>query len=169
MSRNFIDRLDATWDRWAQIPHSTLRRYMWINMALFGAFVAFILFVYKPFPTICYLKPGGWFMEPAAPFYFWLPGIWFFAAAIHFFVVSSLTVDEDWAVAKSREMRAKSVDFSHMSSIMDRQWDGDDSVTSPVDPRRKSDPFGKPLKSKSKPKSQPTSETSESNDKSDKT
>ncbi len=153
MAMNFIDRLDAAWNRWATIPRAKLRRRMWINMALFGAFLAFILFVYKPFAPICFIKPGGWFVAPGSWFYFWLPAVWFFAAAIHFFIVSSLTVDEDWAVAKSREMRAKSVDFSHMSSIMDRQWDGDDSVTSPADPRRRSDPFGRPLKSKSKPES----------------
>lgn len=150
MIGRLIDQMDEAWQRWLQMPHAVLKRYFKINLLLWLALALFVLFVYKPFPDICYIKPAGWFKASGAWFYFWLPALWFFAVAIHFFVVSALTVDEEWAVLRSREMRAKSVDFAHMNSIMDRQWDGDDSVISPADPRRKSDAFGNALPDKKK-------------------
>jgi len=161
---NLIDRLDEAWQRWLLIPPSRLKRVFWMNALLWLALALFILLVYKPFPDICFIKPAGWFKAPGSLFYFWLPAIWFFIVAVHFFVVSALTVDEDWAVARSREMRAKSVDFSHMNSIMDRQWDGDDSVISPADPRRKSDAFGKPLPGKKPAAGKPVDERTRQRD-----
>lgn len=116
---------------------------MWIHIGLLAAFVLTVLAL-KPFPQLCFLKPSGWFLAPGSLMYFWLPAIWAFIVLIHFFVVSALTVDERKAVLKSREIRAKSVDFSHMKSIMGRQWEGDDSVVNPADPRRKKDYLDRP-------------------------
>lgn len=55
---------------------------------------------------------SGWF--------FWLALSWIMALVIHFCIVKSIMVDEDWADERARDLRIKSYDYKHIHAIRDR-------------------------------------------------
>jgi uncharacterized membrane protein len=48
---------------------------------------------------------------------FWPLLAWFFIAAIHFFIVKSMEVDDEWADAKADKLRRDAYDFQHVREI----------------------------------------------------
>ncbi|NIP25088.1 MAG: hypothetical protein GWN81_11250, partial [Phycisphaerae bacterium] len=52
---------------------------------------------------------SGWF--------FWLALTWVMLIVIHFCIVKSIDVDEDWADERARDLRIKSYDYKHIAAI----------------------------------------------------
>lgn len=48
---------------------------------------------------------------------FWPLGVWFMVAAVHFFIVKSMSVDNDWADEKADRIRRDAYDFQHVREI----------------------------------------------------
>lgn len=48
---------------------------------------------------------------------FWPLGVWFMIAAVHFFIVKSMAVDNDWADGKADRIRRDAYDFQHVREI----------------------------------------------------
>ena len=59
---------------------------------------------------------------------FWLFAAWAVGLAIHFFVASSMDVNEAWIDDKAEELRSRSYDFDHIRDIRDRIEQRDDSI-----------------------------------------
>ena len=51
----------------------------------------------------------GWF--------FWIAITWVMILVIHFCIVRSIDVDEDWADERARDLRLKSYDYRHIDAI----------------------------------------------------
>ena len=73
---------------------------------------------------IAELIGGNWW-------HFWPMMTWTVLLAIHYFIASSLAIDEDWAADKSIDVRTSSYDFGHIYDIDKRFEQGHDSVTHP--------------------------------------
>lgn len=103
------DILARTWQWLERIEQSTLRRWLRIHLFVLALFVA-LLFWFTPFPD-----------ESAA--YFWLPFAFGLPAAVHFFVVATLTVDETWTEERTLDVKIRSYDLGHMEDIRERHED----------------------------------------------
>ena len=123
---NIIDNFARLWDATAQLPVKRLRFYLKIHIAAYV--VLLILFFW--------LAP----FNLESSLYFWLPFIWGIALAIHFFIVSTMTVTDSWVDERSRDLQLKSYDFDHIQNIQQRQDNRDDSIIAPLDPRRRTKP-----------------------------
>ena len=73
---------------------------------------------------IAELIGGNWW-------YFWPMITWAVLLAIHYFIASTLAIDEDWAAEKATDVRTRSYDFGHIYDIDKRFEQGHDSVTHP--------------------------------------
>ena len=62
---------------------------------------------------------------------FWPMMIWTMLLSIHYFIASTLAIDEDWAAEKATDVRTRSYDFGHIYDIDKRFEQGHDSVTHP--------------------------------------
>ena len=67
---------------------------------------------------------------------FWPMMAWAVLLAIHYFIASSLAIDEDWAAEKSIDVSTRSYDFDHIYNIDKRFEQGHDSVTHPEERKR---------------------------------
>lgn len=67
---------------------------------------------------------GGWWS-------FWPMCGWGLALALHFFYYKSVTVDEEWAEARTDDLKLRSYDLSHIQDIAERVDEGDASVRPP--------------------------------------
>ena len=67
---------------------------------------------------------------------FWPMMIWTVLLAIHYFIASTLAIDEDWAAEKATDVRTRSYDFDHIYNIDKRFEQGHDSVTHPEERKR---------------------------------
>jgi len=103
------DKLTEIWQRLEQIEHRILKRWLRVHLVLFSTFVL-LLFILKPF-------------EGDTPVYFWLPFAWGLFTAIHFFVVSTLTVDDAWTEERILDLKVRSYDLGHMEDIRERHED----------------------------------------------
>jgi len=59
---------------------------------------------------------------------FWPIAAWSTALAVHYFIASSLDVDERWIQERVDDMRVRSYDFDHIRDIRDRIAQRDDTV-----------------------------------------
>ena len=73
---------------------------------------------------IAELIGGNWW-------YFWPMITWAVLLAIHYFIASTLAIDEDWAAEKATDVRTRSYDSGHIYDIDKRFEQGHDSVTHP--------------------------------------
>lgn len=64
-----------------------------------------------------------------APWAFWPLIAWGSVLAVHFFIVRSLSVDEDWANERAQELHDKSYDFGHIDDIRGRIETSDPTVS----------------------------------------
>ena len=55
---------------------------------------------------------GWWF--------FWPVLVWGFVVLLHYLYVKSISIDDDWAAERSREIRYKAYDLSHIEDIRQR-------------------------------------------------
>lgn len=60
---------------------------------------------------------------------FWPIALWSTVLSIHYFIASSLDVDEVWIQDRIDDMRVRSYDFDHIRDIRDRVNARDDTVT----------------------------------------
>ena len=67
---------------------------------------------------------------------FWPMMIWTMLLSIHYFIASTLAIDEDWAAEKATDVRTRSYDFDHIYNIDKRFKQGHDSVTHPEERKR---------------------------------
>jgi len=103
------DQLTVLWQKLETVPPRTLKKWLAFHLLAFAVFVIF-LFVIRPF-------------EGDTPIYFWLPFAWGLVAAVHFFVVATLTVDETWTEERTLEVKVRSYDLGHMEDIRERHED----------------------------------------------
>ena len=68
--------------------------------------------------------------------YFWPMMLWGALLSIHYFIASTLAIDEDWAAEKAIDGRTRSYDFDHIYNIDKRFEQGHDSVTHPEERKR---------------------------------
>ena len=59
---------------------------------------------------------------------FWPIAAWTTLVAVHYFIASSLDVEEDWVEEKAEDLRMRSYDFGHIDDIKDRIHQRDHSV-----------------------------------------
>jgi hypothetical protein len=89
-------------DKYALLKSRLNKSLYWHRIVLIGGLI--ILFL------INRLTAGsGWF--------FWVCLAWSVIFAVHFFVVKSINVDEDWADDRAYELREKSYDLKHIRDI----------------------------------------------------
>lgn len=69
---------------------------------------------------------GGWWS-------FWPMCVWGVILALHFFYYKSVTVDEEWAEARTGDLKLRSYDLSHIQDIAERVDEGDASVSPPTE------------------------------------
>ena len=67
---------------------------------------------------------------------FWPMMIWTMLLSIHYFIASTLAIDENWAAEKATDVRTRSYDFDHIYNIDKRFKQGHDSVTHPEERKR---------------------------------
>lgn len=103
------DVLTRIWERLESIEHKTLRRWLRLHLLALAIFVI-LLFWLRPF-------------DGDTPIYFWLPFAWGILAAVHFFVVATLTVDEAWTEERTLDVKIRSYDLGHMEDIRERHED----------------------------------------------
>jgi len=108
-SESSPDQLTAVWQRLETIAPRTLKKWLSLHLVAFAIFVI-LLFVFRPF-------------EGDTQIYFWLPFAWGLIAAVHFFVVATLTVDEAWTEERTLEVKVRSYDLGHMEDIRERHED----------------------------------------------
>lgn len=65
---------------------------------------------------------------------FWPTIVWGLVLAVHFFIVKSMLIDDDWVAERSLDLRDKSYDFGHIEDIKQRIVTRDPSVR-PADER----------------------------------
>ena len=70
------------------------------------------------------LVGGNWW-------HFWPMMSWGILLAIHYFIASTLAIDENWVGEKAVDVRTRSYDFDHIYNIDKRFEQGHDSVTHP--------------------------------------
>ena len=68
--------------------------------------------------------------------YFWPMMLWGALLSIHYFIASTLAIDEDWAAEKAIDVRTRSYDFDHIYNIDKRFEQGHDSVSHPEERKR---------------------------------
>lgn len=59
---------------------------------------------------------------------FWPIAFWSTVLAVHYFIASSLDVDERWIQERIDDMRVRSYDFDHIRDIRERVKQRDDTV-----------------------------------------
>lgn len=59
---------------------------------------------------------------------FWPIAFWSTVMAVHYFIASSLDVDERWIQERVEDMRTRSYDFDHIRDIRERIKQRDDTV-----------------------------------------
>ena len=67
---------------------------------------------------------------------FWPMMAWAVLLAIHYFIASTLAIDEDWAAEKATDVRTRSYDLDHIYNSDKRFEQGHDSVTHPEERKR---------------------------------
>ena len=63
--------------------------------------------------------------------HFWPMMGWSILLAIHYFIASTVAIDENWVSEKAVDVRTRSYDFDHIYNIDERFEQGHDSVTHP--------------------------------------
>ncbi len=68
--------------------------------------------------------------------HFWPMMAWSIVLAVHYFIASTLAIDETWVSEKAVDVRTRSYDFDHIYNIDKRFEQGHDSVTHPEERKR---------------------------------
>lgn len=82
---------------------------MLLNRSLYWHRIVFIAGIVLLFLVDWWLASSGWL--------FWVLISWVCLFALHYSVVKSISVDEDWAYDRTYDLRQKSYDHKHIHSI----------------------------------------------------
>ena len=93
-------------DKLSGSGQSRLMRYFALHRTLFLVCLSVL------FAVNWLIEDSGWF--------FWLALVWVMGLVIHFCIVKSIDVDEDWADERAMDLRTKSYDLKHINAIRGR-------------------------------------------------